>query len=175
MKRITYSFLLIALFTGCSSRSELKGSRILIQFRDTIPHEYNLLSVRESALVVEPGAYDSPGQPFIIPFSRINHVIHDVGGKATGTLLGGAAGWGAVLVAAIIYLVAAHPDIGSGEGFGFGVAFISLPAIVIGMATGYIISTDEGAFDTSKAHDRDALRDFSRYPDQEPSELQKIK
>jgi hypothetical protein len=173
MKRIAYSFLLIFLLS-CGPRSELKGNRVLINFRDTIPHEYYLIAVHDSGLVVSPGFFDNAGSPFIIPFSRISRVRHDVGGKTTGMLLGGLIGCTSAMGTAIA-IGTAGGNAGSGEGVAFGAAFVSLPALALGMIIGYNSSDDDKIFDLSKAHDRDALREFARYPDHEPPELQKIK
>jgi hypothetical protein len=170
MKRIAYFFLLM-LLASCESQSDLQGDRIRVVFRDTlsIPHEYYLLSVRDTAFVVAPGFFDTAGPPKVIPFSKIDRVFHDNGGRSTGALLGGLAGFGAVMGAMFIY--GKTHDVGGGEGLAFGAAFISIPAIIIGAVIGYDASDDEKGYYPSSQ----TLREYARYRDKEPPELQKIK
>jgi hypothetical protein len=174
MKHLYYLIILIFL-AGCAGRPAAERSRVRLEFRDSVSHEYYLIAVRDSGLIVLPGYYDLKGPAQFISSSKINHVYYYSNGKTTGMWIGGLTGFGVVLATSLVYLAVRHPDIGGGEGFGIGVSFISLPAIVIGMITGYLVSNDEDVFDISKAHDRDVLREVAIFPDKEPPELQNIK
>ena len=171
MKRIAYSFLLIFLLS-CGSQSDLQRTTIRVQFRDTLtaPDEYYLLSVRDTALVVEPGFYGMGNTPRVIPFSQINRVFHDNGGKTSGFLLGGLIGCSAVLIPAAIF--GATHNVGGGEGLAIGGALISIPAMVAGGIIGCALAEGEKEYAPSS---NDTLRSFAKYPDTEPPELQKIK
>jgi hypothetical protein len=176
MKKIWIFIFFGVLLSSCSSRSELKGNRVLVQFRDTIPHEYYLLSVRDSSLVVKPGYYDLPGEPIVIPFSRISRVMHDVHGKLTGALLGGAIG-GVAAFGTVFVIAKSQPQIQGNQGMAFAglAAIIGASAVTLGIIIGNGLSEGEKGYSISSAHDRDVLRDYSQYPDTEPPELQKLK
>ena len=171
MKRIAYSFLLIFLLS-CGSRSDLKGNRISIHFRDTlmIPHEYYLLSVRDTSLVVAPGYFDQGGTPTVIPFSKISSVYHSTDERFWYMLLGGVTGC-TIADATVIAIAAHNGGGGSGEGVAFAAALLDIPAILGGMAIGCALSDDEKGYVPSSG----TLKDFAKYPVIEPPELQKIK
>ena len=178
MKRIAYLLLLIFLATqilSCGgSRSDLQGTRINVFFRDSlsIPHEYNLLSVRDSELVVAPGFYDVVGKPFTLSNTKIYYVMHAGDGKAKGMLLGGLIGLAA---GAATVLGIAQASLNANLGVALvGVGIISW-GITLGIFIGKNLSSDEDKFDLAKAHDRYELGGYAKYPDTEPPELQKIK
>ncbi len=176
MKRIAYSLLLIFLLS-CGSKSELKGNRINVFFRDslTIPHEYYLLFVRDSALVVAPGFYDAPGKPITIANSKINHVLHSGDGKVKAMFLGGIIG--CTTAAATVGIIGIHNRGNTEGGLGIGVtaAVAAAPALVLGMIIGYNLAADEDKYNLEKEGDRYELGGYAKYPDTEPLELQKIK
>jgi len=169
-----YYFIVFVLLVGCGGRPAAERSRVRLEFRDSVSHEYYLISVRDSGLVVLPGYYDLKGPAQFISSSKINHVYYYTNGKTTGMWIGGGAGYLSVLVALITYS-ATHNIGGDGLGLIIAAGILTLPATAIGMNIGYIISSDEDMFDLSTAHDRDVLRQYSIFPDKEPPELQKIK
>jgi hypothetical protein len=175
MKRVTYSFLLIFLLS-CSPHSDLTGNRINVFFRDSLvtPHEYYLLAVRDTALVVAPGHYDDPGQAFTIQNSKILYVSHAAdNGRGLGTLVGGLAGFAAA--GGTVTVIGMKGDAGSGEGVAIAAALVSIPGCLLGMIIGYNLAPDENEYDLTRSHDRYYLGGYAKYPDSEPPELQKIK
>jgi hypothetical protein len=178
MKRIIFSLLLI-LTQGCGSNSELKGNRINVIFRDslTIPHEYYLLAVRDTAIIVAPGYYDKPGPPFLIANSKISRVVHSTGDdKTLGAIYGGVIGLGVSVVAIVaIGLAKGSEKIQGGEGLALGGALLALPVIVIAAASGYAAVADEAEYNLDNPNDRNDLVRYSKYSHREPPELQKIK
>jgi len=176
MKRIIFSFLVIFVMS-CGSRSELKGTRINILFRDSvlIPHQYALLFVRDSGIVVAPGFYDAPGSPLFIPNGNIFRVYHAGDGKSKGMFFGGLIGGAAGMGTTIAIGVSQGGNTGGGEGVGFTAAIVAVPSIALGMIIGYNLAHDEDEYDLERSHDRYELGGYAKYPDHEPPELQKIK
>ena len=176
MKRAAYIFLLLFL-VGCGSKSELKGNRIRIHYRDSTqnPHEYYLLAVRDSVLVIKPGFYDPPGPPELLLLSKIDRIYTSSRGKIIGTFFCGVAG-AAVLLGTDIALSNAYVK---EEGAGMQAAFLAIPAIIVGAVlgsgAGSAIFHDEIFYTPSKLQDLEELRGLALYPDTEPPELQKIK
>ena len=171
-----YYFVLLIFLTSCAARPDAERSRVRLELRDSLSHEYYLLSVRDSGLVVLPGYYNLKGPAKFMPFSKISHVYYYTDGKTGGTISGGLIGC-AVGVGSVLAIGLAQPSrvTQGGEGVAIAAAFIGMLAIIPGAIIGYLVSSDEDVFDLSKAHDRDALRQYSIFPDYEPPELQKIK
>jgi predicted DNA-binding WGR domain protein len=164
--------------TVCGIKSESQKNRVRLQFRDSVSHEYYLLSVRDSGLVVIPGYYDRNGPAQIIPFANLERVYYHTNGKLTGALLGGAIGGVAALGAVLVIAKNEGPgQIQGSKGMAFAAlsSLIGASAITLGIIIGVGLSKDEKSSDISSAHDRDVLREYSKFPDYEPPELQKIK
>ena len=142
-----------------------------MEFSDSTSHEYYLLAVRDSALVVGPGYYDRYGPPLSIPFSKIMRIYHGSDGKTIDGVLGGAAGF----VAAMATMLIITPRDGDGLGAAVIGTVLAVPAIIAGVIIGANLSSDENSYDLSKSSDRKWVKNFSKYPNGEPPELQKIK
>jgi hypothetical protein len=175
MKRIV-CFIFLVILMSCGTKPEAEEHRIRIEFRNSVSHEYHLLSVRDSGLLVVAGYDKIDDSPQFISFSRIKNTYYYTGGKSTGMLLGGLIGCTAGAGTVIAIGLSQPPGvIQGGEGVAVGAAFIGLIAIAPGMIIGYLVTSDEKTFDISNTYDRDKLRFYARYPDIEPPELQKIK
>jgi hypothetical protein len=164
MKRIAYSLLLIFLLS-CGTRSTLQENHIRVFFRDSTSQVFDLLFVRETALVVQSG---KSNETSLIPFSGIDHVNINVHGRRNGSLLGfflGSVGTAALGVAILP----------AGYAILSWLIFVTLPATIAGPIIGTAISSDEAAFNLDKIHDRQELGSYAKYPDYEPPELQTIK
>jgi hypothetical protein len=173
MKYILSIFLLFCLY-GCSSKSPLEKNRVRLEFRDSVSHEYHLLSIRDSGLVVMPGYYDLKGPAEFISFSKLYRAYYHTGGKSTGMWAGGITGFIAPIVGLGIY-ASSKNQTGDGLGLIFAATAVAYPGAALGVIIGYLVTTDEDTFDLSTAHDRDVLRQYSIFPNEEPPELQKIK
>jgi hypothetical protein len=176
MKRAAY-FFFFGLLVGCGSNSELRGNRIRIHYRDSLvnPHEYYLLSVRDSAIVVSTGFYDPSGPPELVLISKINRIYTANTGKGLVRILSGLAGAAVFLVADIILSNAFVNE----EGAGMQAAFLAPVAIFVGASlgdgVGNSLSHDEMYYTPSNPHDLKEIKELARYPETEPPELQKIK
>jgi hypothetical protein len=184
MKRIAYSFLLIALLSCGKSQPSSSTNRIVIQFRDSVIRDFYLLSVRDESLVVAPYTEDNVSikslvdSAHVVPFSKIEALYKRsrpdasevIGSGFVGCLVGGVCG----CFTALPYVSFGDH---SGDGkkaeqnllFGFG------SGIVTGVVLGLIENTsDKQFFLDTKDHLND-VRERAVYPHYEPYELQKIR
>jgi hypothetical protein len=174
MKRFSRLYLFTLLCTmGCGSNSELTENWIRVEFRDTVPHVYKLLAVREATLIVGEDISDSITRAHTLPISRIERIYHASNAKVTWMLIGGVAG---VLGTTLVIGTIAANESGSG-GLAVAVAggVFGLPAMIIGGVIGHSIPDDEIVYDPHDESDRKSLRDISRYPHGEPPELYNLR
>jgi len=179
MKRIAYSFLLIAFMSCGPSLDTRMYSHVAIKFRDSLEKEFLLLSVREDRLIVS--EYDSEGKILdgsligsaeAIPFTRVEKIYHPLGPDGLPIFLGGLAGCvcGGVIGTAVYY------DANAGGGNRYpkapyiGIA-IGLPT---GILIGYLLQSGDSHYSLSSTKEVDELRQHSFFHT-EPPELQKIK
>ena len=165
MKRTLISFLLVFLLSCGTTRGEHYRTRVL--FRDSTVVDYTLLSVRSDAIVAEP--YLSPdGMPQLIPLSGILQIYQEHPKSDMPILYGGLIGFGAAYGVAKLAGAVNHADyIGIG-----GVPFLfGGTGAIIGCAAR---EDQEKVCDPANTNDKAWLKQFSRYPENEPQELQKI-
>jgi hypothetical protein len=179
MKRIAYSFLLIALLS-CGSHLASPGNRIRLQIRDSTIEDFFLLAVRNDAVVVSPFRDDDIvadvliAHAHVISFAKTEaisykpersaSILPGLGGcligTAAGCLLGGYSTKGEGDISTLL----GYGTVGGTAGFAAGML------IAIALKS----QPDDKVIYDIKSH-TDELRDHAIYYDQEPPELQKIK
>jgi len=180
MKRIAYSFLLIALLSCGASRDTEKRSHFVIKMRDSVEKEFLLLSVRSDTLIVSP--YDAigivlPGSLIgsaeTISFSRIERIYipHIYNGNSVfwggfaGCFLGGCIG-------SVVWM---NANQGSDQGHLTAAPYIGIAlGIPAGMLVGYLMQSGDSQYSLSSELDINILRKHAFFQT-EPPELQKIK
>jgi hypothetical protein len=180
MKRIAYSLLLIFLLS-CGNAVPSSRSHVIIQFRDSIIHDYFLLSVRDNSLVVAP--YSEEGETvstliksaFVIPMEKIELVLHR-GETTSGDILLPASGLGVGGYIAGCYSGGGLNCLGSGGAHASDYALYGMGiGCGLGAAAGYLISSQDRQFQPSKKTDMEKLRsEYSFFKIVEPIELQNI-
>jgi hypothetical protein len=152
---ISFSLLL----AGCSS------NQVTLTMRDGAKIESELLSVRDSAIVIQ----EKGGAPIAIPYSDFTTVSYDAG-SSLPYMIGGSlvvGGIGAYIGAWDFQGLKNEPS-----------SIIS--GALIGGAAGWVIggmlSPNDKTFDINKLNDRRKMIEYSKYhPYYEPDELKKIK
>ena len=177
MKRIAYSFLLVALMS-CGNNLPTAENVIRIEVQNTAPTEYVLLSLRGQSLVVS--KYVTEARPVysliasaqIIPLDKVDRIYYDHQASIGSTGLPGIGG---------CFLGTAA---GCGTGLSLGKGFSTVVAggfiggflgFALGIIIGTKISTSEKIFFPERKDDVDEIRKLVFFPDGEPPELQKIK
>jgi hypothetical protein len=167
MKRALYS-LLFLLLMSCGTSSHLQGSRIEILFKDSVIKSYQLLSVRDSSLVVH--SYDlAEFNPQIISFSKVNRIYHSVDGKKFGGIIGCAAFSLPIFYGSVPLFALLIPNLG------YGAYILFLPSMVLGYIIGYSVANDNGTFDLQDKIDLYSIKAFAKYRNNEPPEIKDIK
>ncbi len=184
MKRIVYSFLLIAVLS-CGHSEPSSHNRISVQFRDSI-RDYFLLSVRDSSLIVAP--YQSKSVEMYqllsdmqnIPLNKIEK-IYDKGTGYPSSIVFPALGGAALAECATGTL-----RFSSGDGGGMSEAeskvqhqkqiYFPIGGAIAGGLFGYyaIYRNREVSIATANAMKNFRIW-YAFYPDQEPVQLRMIK
>ena len=180
MKRIAYSFLLIFLLS-CGSHTPSSHNRITLQLRDSVIHDYFLLSVRDSSFIVSPYTNRSItndgliGSAEVVPIQKIEKIIIKGDHSPLILLLPGMAGciggWGATQNGASFFSVG-----GVGPPASKAQPYASLGGFLIGASIGYFEAYRDKELAPRKADDLKNLQNFyALFPNTEPLDLQKIK
>lgn len=177
MKRIAYSFLLVALLS-CGSSPSSSNFVIKIEFRDSVINDYFLLAVRDSALVISP--YTSKNTSIeslnahaqVVAFSKIGRLYKTSTASLEDELWFGAAGCAAGGCYSVIpYLFAGGGDGHPGK-YDFGIPIGGLAGgLVLGLLAN---STYSERFLDTKEH-IELVKTRAYYKDVEPPELQQLK
>ena len=181
MKRIAYSFLLVALLS-CGSDVPTPKNRITLQFRDSVIKDYYLLSVREHSLAVSSyrGAEETDSSLInaaeIIPFGKIESIYYK--GRTNFTDIALPASVLGCAGSAYGASIGGLSILGDGNGpHGWAYTGIGMACgCAVGAVGGYLLSSQERQYNPSLSSDIKKLQsERSFYHTAEPPELQKIK
>jgi len=172
MKRIVYSFLLIALMSCGAARQE-HDDIITLQFRDLSTRRYYLLSMRDSSMLVS--SIDSTLDFFTaekISFSKIAYVRRVRSSASSGTFAGAGIGLAAGAVTAP-FVIHSKGEAREGD-FPAQITF-ALGTCIAGGLIGCVASGDQITYDLTVPTDRESLKQFPLFRDGEPPQLRNIK
>ena len=166
MKRIAYSFLLIALIS-CGATPHV-NYHTWVRFQDSTLHDCSLLNIRYEMLIVTPyrAVYYHGDSIYFIPFRKIKRIYQEHEKTELGTYIGGAVG----LTAGFLGVYLSHPQHAQ-----FGPALVPLFTLAAGLLIGHNFDKNISVFDVSRSDDIELLKQFALYPEHEPPELQRIK
>jgi len=157
-------FLLLLTCAGCSA-SYLEGNRVQVKYLDTESEPvYDLIAVRENALIVSTIPLKVPIEADTIPFSRIDRVYHASSGFSYGVLgsgIGFVVGIGLVSEGAGLGEGSGHPNLGPA----FNVLALTT---VAGGFMGVLIHGGKSAYYVYKPEDLQSLREFAMEHDLSP-------
>lgn len=184
MKRLVYSFLLIALLS-CGSSNPSSHNRITVQFRDSIK-DYFLLSVRDSSIVVAP--YRSTSVEMFellsdmksIPLNSIEKIYSKGSGNSSSIF------FPSLGLAACFECAASPIHISTGDGGGMSEAevksvqqkqiYFPIIGAVAGGLFGYYALYRDKEIAITTADDIKIFREwYAFYPDREPPQLRIFK
>ena len=178
MKKILYLLLLIT-FASCGTSRKLLHNVSVYKLNGTV-EDVILFSLRDSSLMVgtltKSGDTAKVGDVKSIPFRDINFVMPNDGGAKYAV-------WGSLIAAAAGAAIGSVIPLSKPQGF------ISFPQLersadviggfivgaLAGALIGYAIYDVNNTFYIDKKADREYLREISRYPEEEPEKLQKVK
>lgn len=140
----------------------------MVQFRDSSAQDFELLGIRDSALIVRSFETETSAAQSI-SFSKIHLVYHNINGKVGGGLLG-------TIVGTCTGAAAASILIKGSDGYSeLGRLVLIVPSALTGMFIGCAAAKNNKGFDLRDSNDVHWLKTFSLNPFFEPPELQKIK
>jgi hypothetical protein len=176
MKRIAYSFLLVAVLS-CGRAPSSSSNRVKIEFRDSVINDYYLLAVRDSALVIAPYSTDYSSidtliaHAQVIPFRKVEHLYKNSSASLSDELWAGGTG----LAIGGCYSCVPYFFAGSGDGTPKYDVGLPIGGFAAGLFLGLIMNTGyHERFLDSKEH-LELVKSRSFYQNGEPPELQKIK
>lgn len=165
--RIGYFLLIGLLLAGCSS------NQVTLTMRDGAKIESELLSVRDSSIIIQ----EKGGAPIVISNEDVSYIF-----RGAPSAVGSIAGFGAFgatfgFVVGAVFLTPIEdcqedvctstsvPNALIGAGIGAGV----------GSLIGAIVAPKDKTFYLNDRKQHDELIDYSKYYEEEPDELKKIK
>jgi hypothetical protein len=148
--------LLVLIAVGCGRSSDLTGSRVRIALKDGTETVYELLAVRDSALLVT--SLTTPMSSVAVPFTDIRRVYHASNGSFQYGLLGAGAGCvGGILMAST--------GAGIGEGGGHPNLMPAVNVVVLTTVAGAVLGTvlhdGETSFYVTSEADLKRLKEFA--------------
>jgi len=153
--------ILSLLVIGCSS------NQVTLAMRDGAKIESELLSVRDSSIVIQ----EKGGAPIAIRNEDVDSVLYDAGSSLPYTI------GGSIVFAGLGVWISGWRFSGQSE---YDNPAVVIPGALIGAAAGWVIgglvSPDDKLFHMYSLNDRRALIQYAKYhPRFEPDELKKIK
>jgi len=148
------------LLTSCSS------NQVTLRMRDGVKIESELLSVRDSSIVIQ----EKGGAPIVIRNEDVDSVLYDAGSSLPYTIVGAVA-------VGTLGVGLSTLDFNSPPKYDEPALVISGALIggALGWVIGGLVSPDDKIFKVNKWEDRYAMISYSKYlSSEEPDELKKI-